>query len=77
MNGIGTAWRIYTLQIGHGHLSVVQVYILFLNFSSAFLFLELSGTKSHIFSASEEKLSLPKFTVFVFICFSVDLLKQI
>ena len=67
----------YTLQIRRGHLSVVQVFILFLNLSSEFSFLKLSGTKSHIFGASEKRLSLPKYTEFVFIRFSVDWLLRL
>ena len=50
-------------------VSVVQVFILFFNHSSDFSFLKLSGTKSHIFGASEERLSLPKYIEFVFILY--------
>ena len=44
----------------------------FLNLSGDFSFLKLPGTKSHIFGASEERLSLSKYREFFFICFSVD-----
>ena len=67
----------YTLQIPHGHLSVAQVFILFLNISSEVSFFKLSGTKSHIFSASEVTLSLPKYKEFVFIRFSADWLLRL
>ena len=67
----------YTLQIRHGHLSVVQVFILFLNFSNEFSFLKLFGTKTHIFGASETKLSLPRYTEFVFIRFNVNCLLRV
>ena len=43
----------YTLQIRHGHLSVVQVFIQFLNLSNEFSFLRLSVTKSHTKSQGE------------------------
>ena len=67
----------YTLQIRHGYLSVVQVFILFLNRSSEFPFLKLSGAKSHIFGASEERPSLPKYTEFIFIRFIIDWLPRL
>ena len=67
----------YTLQVRHGHISVVQVFILFLNLSSEFPFLKLSGGKSHVFGASEERPSLPKYTEFVFIRFSIDWLPRL
>ena len=61
----------YTLQIWHGHLSMVQVVNLFVNLSSEFSFLKLSGTKSHIFGGSKKRLSLPKYTEFLFVSVSI------
>ena len=49
----------------HRDWSEVQVFILVLNLSSE-ICLELSGTKSHFFGASEESLSLAKYTELIF-----------
>ena len=64
----------YVLQIQHGHLSMAQAIIWLLKFGRDFLFLIVSGTSSHIFGDSEERLSLPKYTVFTFLRLRVDLL---
>ena len=49
-----------------------SVFILLLNLFSDFSFLKLPGRKSRIFGASEERLSLPKYSEFVFIRLSFD-----
>ena len=50
---------------------MVQVVNLFVNLSSEFSFLKLSGTKSHIFGGSKKRLSLPKYTEFLFVSVSI------
>ena len=67
----------YTLQIRHERLSVVRVFVLLLDFFRDFSFLKLSGTRSHIFSASDERLSLPKYTEFAFTPFRVNWLLRL
>ena len=54
---------IYVLQSLQGHLSVVQNFIFSLNFPSEFAFLVVLGINSHILGASEDILSVPKYTV--------------
>ena len=64
----------YVLQIQHGHLSMAQAIIWLLKLGNDFSVLIVSGTSSHIFGDSEERLSLPKFKVFTFLHFRVYLL---
>ena len=66
----------YVLQSLQGHLSVVQDFIFSLNISNEFALLMLLGTNSHIFGASEDMLSVPKYTVrFLRLCSSGSFLK--
>ena len=66
----------YVLKSLQGHLSVVQDFIFSLNISNEFALLMLLGTNSHIFGASEDMLSVPKYTVrFLRLCSSVSFLK--
>ena len=67
---------IYVLQSLQGHLSVVQNFIFSLNISNEFALLMSLGTNSHIFGASEDMLSVPKYTVrFLRLCSSGSFLK--
>ena len=66
----------YVLQSLQGHLSVVHDFIFSLNISNEFALLMSLGTNSHIFGASEDMLSVPKYTVrFLRLCSSGSFLK--
>ena len=61
LNETHTAY--YVSQSLQGHLSVVQNFIFSLNIPSEFAFLMSLGINSHILGASEDMLSVPKYTV--------------
>ena len=64
------------LQSLQGHLSVVQNFIFSLNIPNEFALLISLGFNSHIFGASEDMLSVPKYTVrFLRLCSSGSFLK--
>ena len=64
------------LQSLQGHLSVVQNFIFSLNIPSEFTFLMVLGINSHILGASEDMLSVKKYTVwFLRLCSSGSFLK--
>ena len=67
---------IYVLQGLQGHLSVVQNFTFSLNISNEFALLMSLGANSHIFGASEDMLSVPKYTArFLRLCNSGSFLK--
>ena len=67
---------IYVLQSLQGHLSVVQNFIFSLNISNKFVFLMSLENNTHILRASEDMLSVPKYTVrFLRLCRSGSFLK--
>ena len=67
---------IYVLQSLQGHLSVVQNFIFSLNIPNEFALLISLGINSHILGASEDMLSVPKYTVrFLRLCSSGSFLK--
>ena len=53
---------IYVLQSAQGHLSVAQSFSFSLNIPSGFAFLMLLGINLNILGASEDMLSVPKYT---------------